>query len=304
MEHLTLALYVLFFTAGSGGAGALAVLAWRHRSPFFAMLLVIDLLYGVGLAASMAFFYIGNVAGFLPSESSSWLQRAATVANASQVLLYLQVTIFALSLDWTEKSRLVLKVATALFASLVTLQGGWLLAASWFPLPRPWSSGWLVVVTLLLLGALLLVFAHRQSLDPLKFLARWWGIALVVFVPSVVLEDWIGSLGLYAQGTFQVDFLFSFALNVLAIVALLRSFAAKPGVRGNPATYEVAPALAQDFGLTPREIEIVPLVAQGLANKEIAFVLGISPATVRTHLSNLFQKTGARSRIDLVNRLR
>lgn len=304
MEHLTLALYVLFFAAGSGGAAALAVLAWRHRSPLLAMMLVIDLLYGVGLAASMAYFYIGNVAGFLPSESSSWLQRTATVANVSQVLLYLQVTIFALSLDWTEKGRLALRVATGLFASLVTLQGIWLLAASWFHLPRPWSSGWLVVVTLVLLGALLLVLAHRQSLDPLKFLARWWGLALVLFVPSVVLEDWIGSLGLYAQGTFQVDFLFSFALNVLAIVALLRSFAAKPGVPRNGAAYEVAPALAESFGLTPREIEVVPLVAQGLANKEIASVLGISPATVRTHLSNLFQKTGARSRIDLVNRLR
>ena len=45
------------------------------------------------------------------------------------------------------------------------------------------------------------------------------------------------------------------------------------------------------------------LIAQGLTNKEIAFKLGISEATVRTHIYNLFQKVGAQSRIELLNLL-
>jgi DNA-binding NarL/FixJ family response regulator len=46
------------------------------------------------------------------------------------------------------------------------------------------------------------------------------------------------------------------------------------------------------------------MIARGLANKEIAAELNISPATVRTHIYNLYQKVGARSRVELLNKLR
>jgi DNA-binding NarL/FixJ family response regulator len=49
---------------------------------------------------------------------------------------------------------------------------------------------------------------------------------------------------------------------------------------------------SQEFydGLTPREIDILKLMATGLANKEIAFHLGISEKTVRNHVSNMYEK--------------
>jgi DNA-binding CsgD family transcriptional regulator len=58
------------------------------------------------------------------------------------------------------------------------------------------------------------------------------------------------------------------------------------------------------LGLSGREVEMAVLIARGLANKEIAAELGISPATVRTHIYNLYQKARARSRVELLNRLR
>ena len=51
--------------------------------------------------------------------------------------------------------------------------------------------------------------------------------------------------------------------------------------------------------LTPREIEIVRLVALGLGNKEIARRLGVSVTTVRTHLSKIYGKLGTASRVEL-----
>ena len=45
-------------------------------------------------------------------------------------------------------------------------------------------------------------------------------------------------------------------------------------------------------GLTPREAEVLVLIAEGLSNKEIARTLHISTATVKTHINNLFAKTG------------
>ena len=54
--------------------------------------------------------------------------------------------------------------------------------------------------------------------------------------------------------------------------------------------------------LTPRETQVAALVAEGLGDKQICARLGISPATLRTHLSHSFEKTGTRNRAGLAAR--
>ncbi|HET8549981.1 MAG TPA: response regulator transcription factor [Bryobacteraceae bacterium] len=51
--------------------------------------------------------------------------------------------------------------------------------------------------------------------------------------------------------------------------------------------------------LTPREIQVMQLVEQGLKNKEIGRELGIRPGTVKIHLKHIFEKTGVRGRYGL-----
>lgn len=53
------------------------------------------------------------------------------------------------------------------------------------------------------------------------------------------------------------------------------------------------------FGLTPRELEIISTVVGGFANKEIALHWKIGEDTVKHHLSNVFDKTGVSSRLEL-----
>jgi DNA-binding NarL/FixJ family response regulator len=53
------------------------------------------------------------------------------------------------------------------------------------------------------------------------------------------------------------------------------------------------------FGLTPRELEIVSAVVAGYANKEIAEYFKISEDTVKHHLSNIFDKLGVSTRLEL-----
>jgi DNA-binding NarL/FixJ family response regulator len=52
--------------------------------------------------------------------------------------------------------------------------------------------------------------------------------------------------------------------------------------------------------LTPRELEIVRMVAQGLRNKVIAERLSISEGTVKVHLHNIYEKLGVDGRLELV----
>ncbi|WP_197420335.1 response regulator transcription factor, partial [Mycobacterium sp. NAZ190054] len=50
-------------------------------------------------------------------------------------------------------------------------------------------------------------------------------------------------------------------------------------------------------GLSPREIEVLGLVARGASNKEIATTLGISGKTARNHVERIYTKIGAGNRI-------
>ena len=48
--------------------------------------------------------------------------------------------------------------------------------------------------------------------------------------------------------------------------------------------------------LSPREKEVLSLVAQGLSNREIGLALFISPVTVKVHVRHIFEKLGVKSR--------
>ena len=56
----------------------------------------------------------------------------------------------------------------------------------------------------------------------------------------------------------------------------------------------------QALGITPRELEVLVLIAEGLSNKEIADRVFVSENTVKTHLSRVFDKLGARRRTQAV----
>jgi len=58
-------------------------------------------------------------------------------------------------------------------------------------------------------------------------------------------------------------------------------------------------AVARSDQLTPRESELVGLVADGASNKDIARRMSISVKTVKTHLTSIFRKLGLSTRLEL-----
>jgi DNA-binding CsgD family transcriptional regulator len=69
------------------------------------------------------------------------------------------------------------------------------------------------------------------------------------------------------------------------------------------ASHEVAPLVALAYGLSDRERQITRLCTRGQSTTQMAQALGISPYTVQDHLKSVFDKTGARSRGELVGQI-
>lgn len=93
----------------------------------------------------------------------------------------------------------------------------------------------------------------------------------------------------------------------------LRAFLIGAAAKGSPATHVMVlvekvteqrglnlKKAKSQYGLTDREIEVVALVAQGLANKEIASRMFLSEHTVKDHIKNIKRKMDAASRSEIV----
>jgi DNA-binding CsgD family transcriptional regulator len=59
--------------------------------------------------------------------------------------------------------------------------------------------------------------------------------------------------------------------------------------------------LLEKYRITEREKDIILIVSKGFSNKELCDKLFISMASVKTHIRNIYEKTGARNRVELLN---
>ena len=93
-------------------------------------------------------------------------------------------------------------------------------------------------------------------------------------------------------------------LVALAFVALGIWAGIRLTPRSAPAGFARNDAAIRSLGLSPRECEILELLASGQSNKELARTLGISPNTVKTHLARVFGKLEVQNRMQAVEKAR
>jgi ATP/maltotriose-dependent transcriptional regulator MalT len=105
------------------------------------------------------------------------------------------------------------------------------------------------------------------------------------------------------EKTRVVDQLLGQASTVAGLLALAGGPAVCEVAR-TPVAVTVHATSGESDGLTPREREILSLLARGYSNKDIATALDLSGDTVKWHLKNLFAKLGANSRRHVVLRAR
>jgi NarL family two-component system response regulator YdfI len=128
--------------------------------------------------------------------------------------------------------------------------------------------------------ALLLLTDERRDAQTLVGTSRTWGV-----LPLNASEEELGAaVRALGEGLF------------VGAPTFVRGLLTKPA-----SIVELADAEPLADPLTSREIEVLQLTAQGMANKQIAVALGISEHTVKFHLSSLYNKLGAASRTEAIH---
>jgi DNA-binding NarL/FixJ family response regulator len=150
-----------------------------------------------------------------------------------------------------------------------------------------------------------LLMPNLPGLDALKEMTTTdFLVRTIVLTASITKQQVLQALQLGARGVVRKDALGELVSAIRAVldgqywldgkivpnvVQLLNELAAS--------TKSAAPR--NDFGLTPRELEIVALVTEGCGNREIAGRLTISEETVKRHLTHVFDKVGMSTRLEL-----
>jgi DNA-binding NarL/FixJ family response regulator len=90
-------------------------------------------------------------------------------------------------------------------------------------------------------------------------------------------------------------------LDPVVQTQLLATATAHSAARAGTAGGSAEPPVTLPDDLTPREAEVLTLIARGLSNQEIAAELFVSEATVKTHINHVFSKIDARDRAQAVH---
>jgi DNA-binding NarL/FixJ family response regulator len=150
---------------------------------------------------------------------------------------------------------------------------------------------------------LLVDFAPQTTFETLTILAESGAaVRTIILAECVDGADLTKALELGARGLVltdsAADVLFKSIHSVLAGQYWIASDAvvdARAGLRKLDAELR----RRRVFGLTPRELEIVRMVVGAFTNKQIGEQLAIGENTVKSHLTHIFNKVGASSRIEL-----
>jgi DNA-binding CsgD family transcriptional regulator len=127
------------------------------------------------------------------------------------------------------------------------------------------------------------------------------GGALTVLLKTIeyrylVIEHSVEIYGVLVAAVFAaLGIWLGFTLTKKPESVVVKEFVGEP-----PGPFRRNEVQVERLGLTPREVQILELIASGLSNKEIAERIFVSENTVKTHLSRLFEKLNARRRTQAV----
>lgn len=306
MQHLILFAYILIFSTGFAAIVSLVVLRMRVRSKLITPMIVLQSLFMANLAIVAVYFYLSNMMGLVGAGSGTLDTAFGITAGIFNAAIFVSMIRNLHLIGKRDARRMsidypVTRITAGLTIVALLLR---LFLRSDSPIVPYLSPATFVLATAAtgVFGVVLTYASLGTEHSAVQRMIRWIGICAMGFIPLSIIEYLLGHWGIQPYHPLSLEFLFYLGVNGVMIKAGLDSLIL--AMAETPAFDLVDHKdLAARFALTPREWEMVPLIAKGMTNREIAFELHISPATVRTHIYNLYQKVGVQSRIELLNTL-
>lgn len=305
MKHLILLIYILIFSTGFASLAGLGVLSLRLANKFPRRLILVQALFIANLALVAVYFYMVQVLSLIGKPQVDTLFSFTAVLLNIGLYFGIIGSLDALQINSKgEKLYFYSKIGcylciTLLSFQLLTLLVGWLsIVQNIFYQAAIYLS---VAATMALFGSVLLTTYSESDSKAYKTLLKGLGVCCVGFVPLGLLEYLLATILDFSYQPLSLEYLLYLGINSTIIIASAQALAKEP--KSGSAFGELSVQALARFSLTNREQEMARLISQSLTNKEIATKLGISEATVRTHIYNLFQKVGASNRIELLNLL-
>ncbi len=304
VKHLIFLTYILIFSTGFAALSSLIVLSIRVVGSFPKRMIILQSLFIANLGLVALYYYLEQVLGLIgPSSYSSLSLGFSLVAFLLNISLYGSI-LFLLDDADLRKGKFHRLAFWGCIVTMTLMSISLLvhLLMGLVHMPLLSLATYLCVsFTMVCLGLTLTKAKLRHTHASYRILVRGIGWCSLGFVPLSIAEYLIALSGANYYHPLSLEYLFYLACNVVIVIAGAKSLQKDPSSQGNFG--ECSERQGKRFGLTKRESEMANLIAQGKTNKEIASVLCISEATVRTHIYNLFQKVGASSRIELLNML-
>jgi len=152
-----------------------------------------------------------------------------------------------------------------------------------------------------------LAMPHHTGLDALRDLSTSGAgaVRIILLTAAVEKKQMVEALQLGARGVVLKDSATQLLLKSIHAVMAGEYWVGRDSVSNlvqylrNLMQSTNEESKQKKFGLTPRELEIVAAVVAGYANREIAEYFKISEDTVKHHLSNIFDKLGVSTRLEL-----
>jgi two-component system nitrate/nitrite response regulator NarL len=154
-----------------------------------------------------------------------------------------------------------------------------------------------------------LAMPHHTGLDALRDLSTRAGgagpVRIILLTAAAEKKQVVEALQLGARGVVLKDSATQLLLKSIHVVMSGEYWVGRESVSNlvqylrNLMQSTNEETKQKKFGLTPRELEIVSAVVAGYANREIAEYFKISEDTVKHHLSNIFDKLGVSTRLEL-----
>lgn len=140
--------------------------------------------------------------------------------------------------------------------------------------------------------------------QPLDRFIRFWVVASTVSIPGFIV-DFVIYPNLSASQTFTFPLMafyriYFLVISIVSVIAIIRHTLFLFSHSRDDKVLNIDKFSSQ-YGLSNREREIIPYILDGATNQDISDRLYVSLNTVKTHVYNIFQKTGSGNRIELIN---